>query len=1220
MKKLYFLISFFCSIILLFPSEVFSQCGSLVANAISYESRCAATGAIKIYASGGSGSYKYRTIGPVNTNYTSTDSITGLSAGVYAVQVNDIITNCNFTINNVVVKGTYKDPRFTLNKLDVSCNNVSNGSIFLATQLFGLTPFIYTIVAPSVMGVGTSNSTGNFPNLSAGNYFIRLTDSCGGIQTRQITINNYTWDIVEYPFTKISCYEASGYIKVTDSRGNISTVSGIPGFMYGIVRSPGDTLWSANPNFTFPLVGSNSFEVIAKDSCGFIKKGPVQINLDQQVGASVLINNKICSTFSATLINTRNFIAGQFCLYDNTNALIDCNSTGSFNDIPYGNYCIQASDICADTIISRCFSVTPPTLSLGNTVLISNKTCATFTAKIIDVTGLTNPEYCLYDSSDILISCNTSGIFDNLSYGNYCINAKDGCRDTTITRCFIARRPVPFIPPIRTAYINCINFGIITGGDSLSNPQYCLYDSAGLLITCNNTGIFDSLLLGTYCVNIYDSCYDTTIIRCITVGMPVVQNNLIYKASRKTCSTFALITSGAGLTKPLYCLYTAADSLVECNTTGVFYDLLYGSYCVKARNGCPDTLLTLCFTEGPPVPAVDATVAVSKNSCTSFTATVRGQINLTKPQYCIYDTANNLLSCNTTGVFDNLLFGSYCIKINNNCYDTTITRCFTKLAEPVDISVVANKSCAFNYAKFTISLSGTTLPVNIIIYKPDGSVFLTRSFLTTNFSIDSIPGVPVGDYYKVVAQDACSNKDSATTGATGSFFNFTTTVTPKCPGASWANGSANIAMTITSNMGSVSVRIIKKDGVAYNSPLVPNTAWGGVFTFTDLGPGIYILRSSENICNQYVYDTIAVNAYLFPNLNRSSAYQCDEGGFSVSAVAGNGVAPFTYQIIGSVPSFPGIISAPQPGSVFNISNGTSYSLIRLRALDACGNATLGDASILPLRSYGITATANCLFYPTTLSVDTIINADYKWYKKISATASDSIFIGTGPGYYIPDVLPADTGTYVCYMNVNQGCIKRTYVYNLNGSCYIVLPLKLLEFKGRQEENKHVLFWKTTQEQNLANFIIERQTVSSNFFEIATTAARNGNGLNNYQFADLHPAPGKNYYRLKMQNSNGTYTYSNIIVLQKKKAGLNFSVYPNPVKDRLSISFSNTGTQQLTISLFNLSNQLIFQKDFSTTGDCKIEIPRPDLIPGGLYFLRIINITLKEQVTEKLIFL
>ena len=352
MKKLYFLLSFFCSIILLFPPEVFSQCGSLVANATSYESRCAATGAIKIYASGGSGSYKYRTIGPVNTNYTSTDSVTGLSAGVYAVQVNDIITNCNFTINNVVVKGTYKDPRFTLNKLDVSCNNVSNGSIFLATRLFGLTPFIYTIAAPSTMGVGTSNSTGNFPNLSAGNYFIRLTDSCGGIQTRQITINNYTWDIVEYPFTKISCYEASGYIKVTDSRGNISTVSGIPGFMYGIVRSPGDTLWSANPNFTFPLVGSNSFEVIAKDSCGFIKKGPVQINLDQQVGASVLINNKMCSTFSATLINTRNFIAGQFCLYDNTNALIDCNSTGSFNDIPYGNYCIQASDICADTIIT----------------------------------------------------------------------------------------------------------------------------------------------------------------------------------------------------------------------------------------------------------------------------------------------------------------------------------------------------------------------------------------------------------------------------------------------------------------------------------------------------------------------------------------------------------------------------------------------------------------------------------------------------------------------------------------------------------------------------------------------------------------------------------------------------------------------------------------------------------------------------------------------------
>ena len=63
------------------------------------------------------------------------------------------------------------------------------------------------------MGVGTTNSTGTFTNLKAGVYTIRLTDSCGGIQTRLVTINNYTWKINSYSFWKISCDTAKGFIQ-----------------------------------------------------------------------------------------------------------------------------------------------------------------------------------------------------------------------------------------------------------------------------------------------------------------------------------------------------------------------------------------------------------------------------------------------------------------------------------------------------------------------------------------------------------------------------------------------------------------------------------------------------------------------------------------------------------------------------------------------------------------------------------------------------------------------------------------------------------------------------------------------------------------------------------------------------------------------------------------------------------------------------------------------
>ena len=151
---------------------------------------CALPICIKITATGGSGSYKYKATGPVNTNFTSSVSITGLPAGTYVITVNDITTNCTFTVNNVVVAGSYQDPRFTLLKSDVTCDNGNNASISVTGVQFGRPPFKYTIVAPSPGGVGTANSTGVFPNLISGDYSIQLTDSCGGIQTRQITVNN----------------------------------------------------------------------------------------------------------------------------------------------------------------------------------------------------------------------------------------------------------------------------------------------------------------------------------------------------------------------------------------------------------------------------------------------------------------------------------------------------------------------------------------------------------------------------------------------------------------------------------------------------------------------------------------------------------------------------------------------------------------------------------------------------------------------------------------------------------------------------------------------------------------------------------------------------------------------------------------------------------------------------------------------------------------------
>ncbi len=1224
MKKFYTVLQMIICFCILFPAMSKSQCALLDATCTSYESRCAATGAIKVFATGGSGNYKYKTTGPVNTNFTTSDSITGLSAGVYTVTVNDISTNCTFVQANVVVAGTYQDPRFTLTKIDVSCDNASNGSISVDSYSFGRPPFVFSIVAPSPMGVGTSNSTGNFPGLMAGDYSIRMTDSCGGIQTRQVTIVNYTWWIDAYAFTKINCDEASGYIKVVDSRGNISTVGGIPGFMYGIVRSPGDTIWSSNPTFTFLLMGHDHFDVVAKDNCGIIKKANTSVSLVPTVAANVNTFNYLCNFFSASLSAGTNFLNPDFCLYDSADVLVSCNATGVFTAIPYGSYCIKAHDACTDTTITRCFRVDAPPVFVDNNVLIIDKTCTSFTAEITGQVGLTNPQYCLYDSAAILISCNSTGVFTGLEYQPYCITTTDGCRDTTITRCFNPSPPTPVVPDVIVPmYITCTNFGINTGGDSLTTPLYCLYDSSGALIICNNTGVFDSIPLGNYCITVHDDCYDTTITRCVSVLEPTISNDMVISVRDKTCSDITVTVSSMNLGATEYCLYNSIDSLVACDSSGIFINVPYGSYCIKAHAACPDTILISCFTEYPSLPSLSASIGVGDFTCSTFSAQTSREENLTNPTYCIYDDRGTLLECNTRGVFENLPYGDYCIKITDGCYDTTITRCFSQAAPRVSLSGNSGKSCSYGWAQFSLNMGSGSgyLPVNIRIYNPDGTLFSQANYNSNAVFIDNIPGVASGQHYTVVATDQCGNKDSVSIGSAASYFNHTPTVVPKCPSAIWTNGSGDIRTTVQTNMGSLTVKVIKKNGVTYFPSLTPNTVSAGVYSFIDLGPGTYIISMSENYCNKKIYDTIVINNYEYPNLDRSSAYQCDVNGFSVSAVATNGVGPFTYEIIGSQPTTPDITTAPQSSPIFTINNGANYSLIRLRALDACGNATLGDASILPLAMNGAISSTDCLSQPTTLSVDSLFNSTYTWYKKTDLNSTDSVLVGNGTTYFIPAVAPSDTGIYVCYVSVNSGCINRTFTFHLGGQCWIVLPVKLEEFKGQVVNDKNLLTWKTSMEENLHRFIIERKINGSNFVEIGRVDAAGNSATNQlYKFYDLYPERAENTYRLKMEKIDRSYSYSNIISLNNQGGGIAINVYPNPVLDKLTIDFGATKEHRYTISLYSSLNQLVKEMSFTTDGKTKLEIPRPATLQEGVYILRITDEDTREKIQQKLIFL
>ena len=116
-----------------------------------------------------------------------------------------------------------------------------------------------------------------------------------------------------------------------------------------------------------------------------------------------------------------------------------------------------------------------------------------------------------------------------------------------------------------------------------------------------------------------------------------------------------------------------------------------------------------------------------------------------------------------------------------------------------------------------------------------------------------------------------------------------------------------------------------------------------------------------------------------------------------------------------------------------------------------------------------------------------------------------------------------------------------------------LPVRLVSFEAREQENTVWLTWQTTEEVNASHFEVQRSFDGKSFESVGNVKAGNKAGSNpeNYVFLDsilLYAPAGAFYYRLKMVDRDGSYSYSAICLAMLKKAESVFSadkLYPNP---------------------------------------------------------------------------
>jgi len=112
---------------------------------------------------------------------------------------------------------------------------------------------------------------------------------------------------------------------------------------------------------------------------------------------------------------------------------------------------------------------------------------------------------------------------------------------------------------------------------------------------------------------------------------------------------------------------------------------------------------------------------------------------------------------------------------------------------------------------------------------------------------------------------------------------------------------------------------------------------------------------------------------------------------------------------------------------------------------------------------------------------------------------------------------------------------------------IVLPISLKSFNAGAAGKKTNIWWSTSTELNVQQYSIEKSTDAKNFNAIGSRLATNTNQLVSYTFIDDNVETTINYYRLKIINQDGRFSYSPVI--RVKTGGSNqsdVSIAPNPV--------------------------------------------------------------------------
>jgi len=155
-----------------------------------------------------------------------------------------------------------------------------------------------------------------------------------------------------------------------------------------------------------------------------------------------------------------------------------------------------------------------------------------------------------------------------------------------------------------------------------------------------------------------------------------------------------------------------------------------------------------------------------------------------------------------------------------------------------------------------------------------------------------------------------------------------------------------------------------------------------------------------------------------------------------------------------------------------------------------------------------------------------------------------------------------------------------------------LGIHLLSFGAAKATGGAQVTWTTENEQNYTNFTVERSSDGGITFAVLGGFA--SSELGTYSFLDKNPALAADMYRLKIEDINGTITYSNIVTLvygssttTTTVAKNNISIYPNPSTGIINLAINPASNSVQKISSLNTGSGTVQTASTTQAYDIKI---------------------------------